>query len=109
MMAGIPPAAGWGDGNDSPCLSCACEDRALDVAAGGDGGQGGHDLIEYPNVPHHRYYELTGRRVRPKSMMYVFFIGLAAGAGGVTYYQTRRARRASAEQEESEEVSQASR
>eukprot|EP00930_Biecheleria_cincta_P021877 TRINITY_DN16083_c0_g1_i1.p1 TRINITY_DN16083_c0_g1~~TRINITY_DN16083_c0_g1_i1.p1 ORF type:complete len:203 (-),score=29.18 TRINITY_DN16083_c0_g1_i1:129-695(-) len=49
---GLPPPEGWGEGNDSECMTCACDSKL----ATGEKLQEKHQKLVFPNVPHHSFF-----------------------------------------------------
>eukprot|EP00929_Paragymnodinium_shiwhaense_P116060 TRINITY_DN85306_c0_g1_i1.p1 TRINITY_DN85306_c0_g1~~TRINITY_DN85306_c0_g1_i1.p1 ORF type:complete len:226 (-),score=24.19 TRINITY_DN85306_c0_g1_i1:105-782(-) len=77
-MSGPPPAAGFGDGNDSPCMTCACERPKPPSAA--SKGTAETVVAESPHVQHHRYYPMPNPRLHPRRSAFLFFAGTLGGA-----------------------------
>jgi len=64
------PAGGFGEGNDSPCLSCSCAREAI-------GSEMSHVRLMCPNVQHHEYYHHTGGlRLKFRKLLGIYLLGL---------------------------------
>jgi len=73
---GAPPPGGFGNGNDSECLTCACELAKVD-------GPEKESALVIPNVQHHDWYQHSkGGRARESFMLTLFVTGAGLGAVG---------------------------
>ncbi|CAK9066796.1 Putative fumarate reductase [Durusdinium trenchii] len=79
---GLPPPNGWGEGNDSPCQTCACTETHGDGASAEEPGVGedAYPKMVFPNVPHHSFYpHRRGYRISHARIFGLFFAGLGCG------------------------------
>eukprot|EP00930_Biecheleria_cincta_P021878 TRINITY_DN16083_c0_g1_i2.p1 TRINITY_DN16083_c0_g1~~TRINITY_DN16083_c0_g1_i2.p1 ORF type:complete len:214 (-),score=37.86 TRINITY_DN16083_c0_g1_i2:149-748(-) len=77
---GLPPPEGWGEGNDSECMTCACDSKL----ATGEKLQEKHQKLVFPNVPHHSFFpHTTGYRLGNFKIFLVFLGGSVVGYFGV--------------------------
>mmetsp|Transcript_57688 Transcript_57688/g.108104 ORF Transcript_57688/g.108104 Transcript_57688/m.108104 type:complete len:176 (+) Transcript_57688:31-558(+) len=80
---GLPPPNGWGEGNDSPCKTCACSDQYGPEAAEDMGGGETSQRMVFPNVPHHSFYpHHRGYKLSQFKVFALFFAGLGCGYAG---------------------------
>eukprot|EP00913_Durusdinium_trenchii_P020858 g19597.t1 len=99
---GLPPPNGWGEGNDSPCQTCACTETHGDGASAEEPDVGesmsqcfrqerfrlwnlvpfrdAYPKMVFPNVPHHSFYpHRRGYRISHARIFGLFFAGLGCG------------------------------
>lgn len=80
---GLPPPNGWGEGNDSPCQTCACTEDHGNGGAEGRPDEVGTDIYSkmvFPNVPHHSFYpHRRGYKINHLRIYALFFAGLGCG------------------------------
>eukprot|EP00435_Cladocopium_sp_Y103_P034420 s1105_g8.t2 len=78
---GLPPPNGWGEGNDSPCQTCACtEDHGNGGAEEPEVGADIYTKMVFPNVPHHSFYpHRRGYKINHLRIYALFFAGLGCG------------------------------
>ncbi|CAE7286463.1 osm1 [Symbiodinium natans] len=77
---GLPPPNGWGEGNDSPCTTCACSDQHGEGAEEEVKAEEELPKMVFPNVPHHSFFpHRRGYKLSQFKVFALFIAGLGCG------------------------------
>lgn len=83
QIVGKEPPGGYGDGNDSPCVTCGCPREKLQ-------DPDSHMRTVCPNVPQHRFYtHFAGQRLKYRKLMAFWVMGSGVGVGSAWCVKNR--------------------